>query len=88
MLRCEYGRSRQCHIRIWKVVLSTVELLLSGRWLSGPPIIRTALPLRANIFPTVIVLHHLMDENFFSNSQMYIIKYIFVFHLYVNKYEA
>jgi len=30
--------------------MSTVELHLSGRWLSGSPIIRKGLTLRVNIF--------------------------------------
>ena len=74
MLRSGYGTSRQCHISIWKVVLSTVEFRLSVRWLSGSPIIR--------------IVPHLMAENVSPKRQMYIINYVLMFYLCVNKCAA
>jgi len=39
-------------------------------------------------FRTVIVLHFLGGFNFSPNCQRYIINYVFVFYLYVNKFVA
>jgi hypothetical protein len=46
----------QTHSIILIIIIIVVELQLSGRWLSGSPIIRNGLAPRLNIFLTVIAL--------------------------------
>jgi len=65
---------------------NTAELRLSGRRLSGSPIIRNGLVLPVNISCNCATSFHRL--NFTKNRQINIRNYVLMFYWYANKYVA